>query len=161
MIEIDDRDMGGGEKIWQHIKQGMPIRLEIGPRDIAQNNVFVGRRDKPSKEKQSISRETFINQICAILDEIQDNLYHRASSFLQSHIVEINSLEQFKQHFAGEEAPGFARVFCSPQADYAALTKSLKITARCIPLEGRDSKTGQCIFSGETTSQQVLFAKAY
>jgi prolyl-tRNA synthetase len=161
MVEIDDRDINGGEKTWQHIKQGMPIRVEVGPRDIANNSLFVGRRDKTPKEKQSIERNAFINQVTTILDEIQGNLYQRALTFLESNIVEIADLETFTKHFSTDDAPGFAKVFCSPNANYLDVAKPLKVTARCIPLDNRDSRSGKCIFSGEMTSQEVMFAKAY
>ncbi len=70
---IDDRDMRGGEKNWHHIKRGVPLRLEIGPKDIAKDAVFLGRRD--TGEKQGIGRDELVGSVVSPLDEMQDNLF--------------------------------------------------------------------------------------
>jgi len=79
-VEIDDRDIGGARG-WDWVKKGVPVRIELGPRDIAQNSVFMARRDETSSQKQSMDREEFIDQITDILDNIQDNLFNRAVKF--------------------------------------------------------------------------------
>lgn len=160
-VEIDNRDINGGEKVWQHIKQGVPIRLEIGPRDMANDSVYMGRRDKNPKDKESLTRDTFLTNVTHILDDIQNTLYQRALRFLEQNTFDIDTLEAFHTFFNTEEAPGFARVFCSESADFLSISKPLKITARCIPLQDRDKNRGKCIFTGNETTQQVIFAKSY
>ncbi len=71
-VEIDDRDIRGGEKKWHHVKRGVPIRLEIGPKDIEQNSVFMGRRDHP--KSQGIGRDELVATIATTLAEMQQGL---------------------------------------------------------------------------------------
>jgi prolyl-tRNA synthetase len=79
-VEIDDRDIGGARG-WDWIKKGIPLRVEIGPRDIAENSVYVGRRDQAADKRRAINRDQFVGQITDVLDEIQDNIFQRALTF--------------------------------------------------------------------------------
>lgn len=159
-VLVDAREINGGEKTWDHIKKGAPIRLEIGPRDMANDSVFMARRDLGHKEKSSIKREDFIASVASILEEIQAGMLARAQLRLKENTRSIDSLAEFTHTFAGEEAPGFIQVFCDASAQYEEMVKPLKATARCIPLE-TDGKMGTCIFTGKETDRVVIFAKAY
>ncbi len=77
-VEIDAREGRGGEKTWTWIKKGVPVRLEIGPRDIASDSVFVARRDRLPKDRAGIPRAKFVAELPALLDEIQNGLLERA-----------------------------------------------------------------------------------
>ncbi len=77
-VEVDKRDLGGGVKNWEWIKKGVPVRIEIGPRDIAQGTAAVSRRDQGVKEKQFLPLQQIVGEIGATLQAIQDNLYARA-----------------------------------------------------------------------------------
>ena len=77
-VHIDDRDIRGGEKAWGYIKKGVPIRLEVGPRDMEKDAVFMGRRDLSPKDKKGMDRTEFVSSVVSILDEIQKGLYDRA-----------------------------------------------------------------------------------
>lgn len=159
-VLVDKRNMNGGEKTWDHIKKGAPIRLEIGPRDIDKDSVFMARRDLGVKDKASLTREIFIAQVCDMLDEIQGHLLDRARSFLHDNSFNVATLDEFKKAFAGEDAPGFVQCFCHEDADYEDIVKPLKASARCIPF--LDNKPqGTCIFTGKPTDRQVIFAKSY
>ena len=94
-VLLDSRDIRGGEKVWQHIKKGVPVRLEVGPRDIASDSVFMGRRDCSPKDKSGVSRAEFVTQVPAILEEIQKNLYDRALAFRQERTRTIDSIDEF------------------------------------------------------------------
>ncbi len=94
-VKIDTRDIRGGEKTWQYIKQGVPVRLEIGPRDVAGGNVFMGRRDKGPREKESIPRGEFVAQAEGLLQEIQDALFQRALDRRTEATQEVTSVEAF------------------------------------------------------------------
>ena len=72
-MEIDARDMNGGEKFWHHIKRGVPIRIEMGPRDIANDSLFISRRDQLAK-KFSQPRQQLIEEIPQLLQQMQQNL---------------------------------------------------------------------------------------
>lgn len=165
-IKIDDRDLRGGEKNWQWIKKGVPIRLEIGTRDIAQDSVFMSRRDKPHTEKQSINTTEFIETITDILNNIQQNIFTKALEYRDKNIVDIDSLEKFNAFFTSTDAedikysPGFVRCYAVDNPAIETHLKPLKVTARCIPLE-QNNIEGQCIFTGKTTHKKIIFAKAY
>ncbi|QGJ69447.1 Proline--tRNA ligase [Planctomycetales bacterium 10988] len=165
-VEIDDRDLRGGEKVWQHIKKGVPIRLEIGPRDMEKDAVFMGRRDKGPKEKQTLSRSDFIDQAVSILEEMQDNLYQRALEFREDNTKTIEDKETFKAYFTpkNKKKPeihgGFARAYYVDDPELETFLKELKVTIRCLPFE-EETKPGRCFFTGKETSQVAIFAKAY
>lgn len=164
-VELDARDMRGGEKTWGWIKKGVPIRLEIGPRDIASDSLFMGRRDDGSKA--SIARGEFVAKLAEILKSIQDNLFNRALKYREDNTKVINSKEEFYAYFTpqNEAKPeihgGFALAHYDGSAEVEEmLRRDLKVTVRCIPLEG-DKSEGTCIFTGKPSKQRVVFAKSY
>ncbi|MGZ3744668.1 MAG: proline--tRNA ligase [Bdellovibrio sp.] len=162
-VKIDDRDLRGGEKAWQYIKQGVPVRVEIGPRDMAKGEVFVGRRDKGVKEKSGVARASFIENLPQTLEEIQQNIYNRAKAFRQANTKNIDNLQDFENFFGSDEesqAGGFALVHWNEAAMGHELLAKLKVTPRCIPLEGPE-ENGACIFTGKPSKRRVIFAKAY
>ena len=163
-VELDDRDIRGGEKVWQHIKKGVPIRLEVGPRDIASDSVFMGRRDFSPKDKSGVSREEFVTRVPEILGEIQKGLYDKALKFREDRTRTIDNLDEFREFFSSEAEGGFAGGFAlSHFADDGggeALLKELKVTPRCIPVD-EAGNLGECIFTGKPGSRLTVFAKAY
>ncbi|MFH1921244.1 MAG: proline--tRNA ligase, partial [Planctomycetota bacterium] len=98
-VELDTRETRGGEKVWSWIKKGVPIRLEIGPRDIAQDAVFAGRRDRPHRQREAIPRKQLVETLTDTLDEIQQTLFERARAFREEHTVTIDSKEAFYEFF--------------------------------------------------------------
>lgn len=158
-VEIDTRELSGGEKSWQWVKKGVPIRLEIGNKEQSANTVYAGRRDKDYKERNSIDRNTFIASIIQQLDEIQECLYQRAKTFQQQNLITINNQADFYQFFQGDG--GFALAHWNgSEAIEAKIKQDLSVTIRCIPFT-EDKTPGQCIFTGEKSAQAVIFAKAY
>ncbi len=163
-VKIDDRDIRGGEKNWQYIKKGVPIRVEIGPKDLAKNGVFFARRD--TGEKQSIDRDEFVTKISQTLDEIQSELLSRATKFRDENTREITDLGEFKDYFTPKDRNkpelhgGFALCHFVEDPSVADILKKLKVTIRCVPLEGGESE-GKCLFTGKPTTQRAFFAKAY
>ncbi|HCJ11687.1 MAG: proline--tRNA ligase [Verrucomicrobia bacterium GWF2_51_19] len=164
-VELDDRDLRGGEKSWEWVKKGIPIRLEIGPRDVEKQAVCVGQRDRSPKDKAFVDRNTFVQTITATLDGIQANLLQRARQFLQANTVDIDSKERFYAFFTpkhDEIHGGFAKVFYAEDdpAIEEQLKRDLKVTIRCVPFD-QDNTEGACIFTGKKTSRKVIFAKSY
>lgn len=162
-VELDDSDAGGGGKSWKWIKRGIPVRVEIGPRDLAGGTVFVGRRDKGPKEKESLATGAFVAGMPALLDSIQDALYQRALAFREAHTRVIDTKEAFYEFFSGGDekaVTGFALAHWngSPEVE-EKLKADLKVTIRCIPFEAGEA--GTCPFSGQPSRQRVLFAKSY
>src|SRR4030088_1744330 len=80
-VEIDRRDLGGGVKNWEWIKKGVPLRVELGPRDLESGHVAVSRRDQPVKSKEFLSREELVRRAVELLDSIQSDLFQRAKEF--------------------------------------------------------------------------------
>jgi len=159
-VEIDDRDLRGGEKVWSHIKRGVPIRLEIGPRDVASGSAFMGRRDKSPKEKSGVPRAELVATVADVLGEIQDVLFERARQFRDENSHKIDSLDEFRAFFADGAPGGFASCHWADAPEVDAILKPLKVTARCIPLEGED-EPGKCLFTGQPSPRRVIFSKAY
>jgi prolyl-tRNA synthetase len=166
---VDERDVGGGVN-WHWIKKGVPIRLEIGPRDIDKDSVFMGRRDKGAKEKTSLSRGEFVAKAAGILQEIHDALFERALAFRKEHTREIDTKDDFYAFFAdppkkkdNDPTPihaGFAMAhFNGDPALEAKIKEDLKVTVRCIPLAG--GEPGTCPFTGQPSKQRVVWAKSY
>src|SRR5258708_9845064 len=103
-VEIDKRDLGGGVKNWDWIKRGVPIRLELGPRDLEKGTVAIARRDRSVKEKAFKPVEEVIRSIPEILNEIQTGLYQRAKELRDRHTVKIDSKTDFYDFFTPNNA---------------------------------------------------------
>ena len=166
-VEVDKRDAAGGNKSWEWIKKGVPLRVEIGPRDLDAGTVFVGRRDKGPKEKQSHPNAEFAAKVPALLREIQDAIYARALAFRNEHTRTIDSRDEFYAFFTAQNADkpeihgGFALAHWNGSAEVEAKIKEeLKVTIRCLPFE-ETPEPGTCIFTGEPSKQRVVFAKSY
>ena len=165
-VEVDQRDTAGGSKTWEWIKKGVPIRVEIGPRDLAAGTVFVARRDKGPKEKLSHPNAEFAAQVPGILQAIQDGIYARALAFQREHTRTIDSKEEFYAFFQAEDEAnpglhgGFALAHWNGSAEVEAkLKEELKVTIRCVPFE-ETAEAGACIFTGEPSARRVVFAKS-
>lgn len=162
-VDIDDRDMRGGEKKWFHVKRGVPVRIEVGPKDIASNAAFVARRD--TNQSISMQRAELVSQFPKLLEEIQTNLFERALKMRTERTVEISSEKVFRDYFSqddekGISRSGFAKCWFSNEDDVRPLLDELKVTIRNIPLE-QPSGTGKCFLTGKETSTLGVFAKAY
>ena len=107
-VLLDDRDIRA--KHWEHIKKGVSLRVEVGPKDIAKNGVFLGRRD--TGEKQGIGRDEFVATVSSLLTEIQDGLLARAKKLRDDNTCDINNLDDFKAYFT----PAFLRTRSSNSA---------------------------------------------
>jgi prolyl-tRNA synthetase len=167
-VMIDARDLRGGDKMWQHVKKGVPIRLEIGPRDVAADAIFVGRRD--TSTKQPTPRAELVGTIGERLTEIQQNLFARALAFRQQNTRPIDDREEFVRFFTpqDEEKPeihgGFALSHYAESPEVAELLAKLKVTIRCLPQADEhltDDGPGRCIFTGQPSPRRAVFAKAY
>lgn len=164
-VEIDDRDLRGGEKYWQWVKKGIPLTVEVGPRDLENGTVYVGRRDLGSK-RESMERSQLIDSVSSILDEIQSNLFARALAFREENTRSIDNKEQLYAYFTSDNQSkpeihgGFALVHWDRDPQWEEQLKNdLKVTIRCIP--EKKSEPGTCIFSGKESPCRVVLAKSY
>lgn len=165
-VELDDRDIRGGEKAWSWIKKGIPLRVEVGPRDMEAGSVFVGRRDRAPKDKQGIAREAFVGEIADLLEEMQSGLLAKAKAFRDEHTREITTKAEFVEFFTpkNSEQPeihgGFASMgFCCDSELEDQIAKKYKVTVRCIPEASADEEL-PCVFTGKP-GKRVIFAKSY
>lgn len=159
-VLLDKRDIRGGEKIWQHIKKGVPVRVEVGPRDLAKNQIVVAQRDLA--EKQFLNPEDFVAQIGNLLDNMQARLLSKAEDFRDQNTREINTQAEFEAFFKKDS--GFALCHWSEAAIGHELLAKHKVTPRCIPMlkTGAGPKeAGKCLFTGQPSQQRIVFAKSY
>jgi len=162
-VELDDRDIGGARG-WDWVKKGVPVRVELGPRDIEKNSVFMARRDQPSSQKQSMDREVFIGEVPAILDNIQESIFNRAIRYRKENTIAMDDKKQFYdlyQKASGYHNGAFVMAhWCGSDKCEETIKKDLSVTIRCIPFDSPTEK-GECICCGNASSRRVLFAKAY
>ena len=161
-VKIDDREMASGDKAWGWVKKGVPIRIEIGGRELTNNSVFIGRRDYKYKEKITMKAEAFVDNITNLLIEIQTNLFVRAKEFLQNNMQEVQSKEDFYDYF-DVKSKSFKGFVIAPWAEDTKIEEQikqdLKVTARCIP-NFRLHETGKCIFTGKK-APFIVFGRSY
>ncbi|MBA3012762.1 MAG: proline--tRNA ligase [Desulfobacula sp.] len=160
-VEIDARDIGGARG-WDWVKKGIPVRIELGPKDIANNAVFMARRD--TNEKKAMDRDAFINGIIDLLDDIQGTLFQRALDFRKAHTLSIDSKEKFYTLYKGatgyENGAFVYSHWCGSKVCEETIKKDLSVTIRCIPFDS-PAEEGACICCGNGSKRRVLFAKAY
>ena len=165
-VEIDSRDIGGARG-WDWIKKGIPVRVEIGPRDMASGSVFMGRRDKDPKEKISVQKDRFLGEITHVMDDIQNNIFQKALTFRETNTRTIGGKDDFYSFFTPQDPErseihgGFSlSPWCGDGACEKKIQEDLGVTIRCIPFVA-DAENGECVCCGRSDSQPVYFAKAY
>jgi prolyl-tRNA synthetase len=157
-IQIDDRDnLRPGDKFFHWIQQGVPVRVEIGPRDVKQQSAMVARRDV--RDKKLVPLDEIAHHIMSLLQQIQQNLYQRALDFREVNTRTAKSYGEFKEIL--ELEGGFVRAHWNGSREVEDLIKNeTKATIRCIPLNDQP-EVGKCILTGEHSKQEVIFAIAY
>lgn len=165
VVEVDGRETGG--RGWDWIKKGIPVRAEIGPRDIAKDSVFVGRRDRSPNERKLIRRDEFVKTIVPALDEIQKNLFDRALRFSEENTANVDSRDDFHDFFTPKNLKkpeihgGFALThWCGSERCEEKISEEFSVTIRCIPL-AEEAEAGRCVVCGGKSNRRVVFAKAY
>jgi prolyl-tRNA synthetase len=157
-VKYDDRDsQRPGFKFAEWELKGVPVRVAVGARDMQNGVVELARRD--TKEKQSVSQEGLANHIQQLLEDIQANIFKKATNFRNSHITPANSYDEFKELL--ETKTGFIAAHWDGTTETEKRIKEeTKATIRCIPLKN-PLEQGKCILTGKPSVQRVLFAKAY
>lgn len=158
-VKMDEREgMSPGFKFNDWEMRGVPLRLEIGPKDVAKGSVVLARRDRPGREGKSFVAQPGIAQAVAqMLEEVQQALFDRALEFRKSNTVEPADYHEFK---AGVEK-GFAFAWwCGNSACEEKIKEETKATMRCIPLE-QPGGSGVCISCGQPAREKAIFARAY
>ncbi len=156
-VKLDDSDKMPGWKFAEYEMKGVPLRLEIGPRDLEQNQCVAVRRD--TGEKTVLKLENLEAEVQRVLDEIHDTLYQRALSSLNSRIYEASDWETMSRMIA--EKPGFVRaMWCGDLECELKIKEDLGATSRCMPLE-QNSVSSTCVCCGKPATKEVIWGKAY
>lgn len=158
-IKIDDRDtLRPGFKFAEWELKGVPVRLAVGPRDLENGTVEIHRRD--TMEKVTVSIDGLDSRIEDLLEDIQKNIYAKALKFRDSHIIKVDTWDDFKEKI---EQGGF--LLChwdGTEETEAKIQEETKATIRCIPVDSAVCvEEGKCIYSGKPSHQRVLFARSY
>lgn len=157
-VETDSRDgYTPGWKFNEWEMRGVPLRLEIGPKDMAQGQVMLARRD--TGEKMAVKEENLVETVKELLDNIQENLFTRAKKFLEENIRETSDYNEFKKII--EKQRGLVKTYwCGSKDCEEKIKKETKASIRCIPFE-QEEASGKCIYCGKESSTLVYFARAY
>jgi prolyl-tRNA synthetase len=157
-VKFDTRDTHKpGFKFAEYELKGVPLRITVGPRDLANNQIEIARRD--NREKSLIDADINSDAINNTLDEIQKGLFDRAKDHQETHITSVDTWDDFKE--ALETKTGFISAHWDGSGETEQKIKeATKATIRCIPLDNKQ-EAGACVFSGNPSTQRVLFAKAY
>lgn len=155
-VKVDHKEGRPGEKFYEWEKKGVPVRVELGPKDIAANSCVLARRD--TSEKVTVSLDALTTELPKLLEDIQTSLYNRALAMRNERTVRVDSWDEFK---AAIEDGKFVMAHWSGDADdEAKIKEETNATIRCLPFSEKDEE-GVCVFSGKPSKRRVLFAKAY
>jgi prolyl-tRNA synthetase len=158
-VKLDERDNASpGFKFNDWEMRGVPLRIELGPKDVAKNSVVLARRDRPGKEgKTAVVQAGLAAAVARTLDEIQQALFDRALAERRRKTFAVSAYGEFKS--AVEQ--GLAYVFwCGNAACEEKIKAETKATLRCIPME-QEGGEGRCILCGGASRERAYFARAY
>ncbi len=158
-VVLDEREgVSPGFKFNDWEMRGVPLRLEIGPKDVQKSSVVLARRDKPGKEGKSfVPQAGLAAAVTQMLDIIQRALYERALNFREANTANPRDYGEFKSSVE----KGFAYSFwCGSGQCEKSIKDETKATLRCIPLE-QSGEEGACIYCGKPSKKKAYFAKAY
>jgi prolyl-tRNA synthetase len=165
--KVDKRDIRGGDKSWEWIKKGVPLRIEIGPKEIEKQSFALMHRHRPHKEKEFLSLDAGLAQISNALDTLDQALFQQAESFQkQNTVTHIKNFEELKAFFTpkNEDKPeihgGFALCKWSEDPESEKMLADYKISIRCLPFE-QSGTAGKCVLTGKPASRDAIFAKSY
>jgi prolyl-tRNA synthetase len=145
----------------------VPLRIEVGPRDLEAQAMMVSRRDKPHKEKQSITLDQIGNEIVTLLQSIQDNYFAEALKYRDSNIKrDLKTFDEMKQFFIPKNAEkpeihgGFVLAKWCGDTETEKMLDEHKISIRCLPLQQSETE-GICILTGRKATLDAIFSKSY
>jgi prolyl-tRNA synthetase len=157
-VKIDDRDnVRSGFKFAEYELKGVPVRLALGPRDMAAGTIELARRDTLTKEV--VPQEGLADRVAALMDEIQMSIYNKALAFRDSHVTPVDTWDEFVRTLDGKG--GFVAAHWDGTTETeVAIKDATKATIRCIPLDTPE-EDGACILTGKPSHRRVLFARSY
>ncbi len=156
-VKIDDADKSPGWKFAEQEMRGIPVRIEIGPKDIENGQCVIVRRD--TREKYSVAFENVKEELARILDVMQKEMFERAKKHRDEHISDARSYDEFKEIL--EKKPGFIRaMWCESKECELKIKEDTTATSRCIPFE-QEKLSDVCVCCGKPATKMVYWGKAY
>ena len=156
--KLDDSDKSPGWKFSEQEMRGIPLRVELGPKDIAANKCVVVRRD--TREKIEVSLDEIETKIPELLETVQKDMFARAKAHRDAHIWDAHNYEEFKN--IAENKPGFIRgMWCGDQACEDKIKEDLAVTSRCMPFNDQEQISDVCVCCGKPAHKLVYWGKAY
>ena len=156
-VRLDDSDKSPGWKFAEQEMRGIPVRIELGPKDIEKGQCVLVRRD--TREKIQVSLDEVSAKLAQLLDTIQKEMFERAKAHRDAHISDAHNYEEFKQ--ALEQKPGFIRgMWCGDRACEEKIKEETTATSRCMPFE-QEQISGVCVCCGKPARKLVFWGKAY
>lgn len=156
-VKLDDSDKSPGWKFSEQEIKGIPLRIEIGPKDIEAGHVVVVRRD--NREKTVVPFEELTGRIPEIMAQMQQDMFDRAKKFLDEHTYTASDYDEFKDII--ENKPGLIKaMWCGDEACENKIKEDTTATSRCIPFE-QEKISDRCVCCGKPASQMVIWGKAY
>ncbi len=156
-VKVDDSDKSPGYKYSEQEMRGIPLRVEVGPRDIENNSCVIVRRD--TLEKIECSLDDLEAKVGELLETIQKDMLAKAKAHLDAETTEVHNALELKEHF--DKGNGFAEaMWCGDRACEDQIKEDLGVTSRCIPFEQKQL-AGTCVCCGKPAKHMVIWAKAY
>lgn len=157
-VKIDVSEKSPGWKFAEQEMRGIPVRVELGPKDIEANQCVVVRRD--TREKQIVSLEELNEKLSEILEAMQADMLAKAKAFLESHISDAHNYEELKE--AAATKPGFIRaMWCGDEACELKIKEDMTVTSRCMPFDDQEQIASTCVCCGKPAHKLVYWGKAY
>ena len=156
-VKVDDSDKSPGWKFSEQEMRGIPIRVEIGPKDIEANKCVICRRD--NGQKVEVMLDELEKAVGEILEDIQISMYRKAKAHLESHTYEARTKDEFVNTFA--EKAGFVKaMWCGEQECEEKIKEDMSVTSRCMPYD-QECLSDTCVYCGKTAKKMVYWGKAY
>jgi prolyl-tRNA synthetase len=158
-FKVDDREnLTPGYKYNEWEVKGVPVRVEVGPKDVEKGSVALARRDIPGRAGKSfVPQEGLTERIETLLAEMQQGLFDKALAFQKERTADVSTYDELKKQIE----TGFARAYwAGTTEDEKRIQDETRATIRCIPLE-QPGTAGKCVYTGKETSQMVIFSRAY
>ena len=157
-VKIDDSDKTPGWKFSEQEMRGIPLRVELGPKDIAANQCVVVRRD--TREKIQVSLDELESRIPELLETVQKEMFAKAKAHRDAHIWDAHNYEELRE--IAENKPGFIRgMWCGDQACEDKIKEDFAVTSRCMPFDDHEQISDVCVCCGKPAHKLVYWGKAY
>jgi prolyl-tRNA synthetase len=165
-VLADLRDREAPAKRWEWVRKGVPLILEVGPRDIAEGAVMLRRRDAEGRSGESVPRGEIAARVPALLEEVQASYLAAAADRLATRTArDLRNLDDFRRWFEEDDGDpmsgGFVRAPWSESPRSAELMEELKVSVRCLPFDQQLEPGSACVLTGEPAVVEAVFARAY